>query len=54
MIALFAELKTRMEKRRAYNRTVSEIKAMPLDVALDLDLYRGDAERIASQVVYGR
>lgn len=53
MMALLADLRTRIEKRRAYNRTVQEIKSMPLDVALDLDLYRGDAEIIAARAVYG-
>jgi hypothetical protein len=26
---------------------------MPLDVALDLDIYRGDARKIAHRAVYG-
>lgn len=43
----------RMKKRRAYNRTLRELKSMPLDVALDLDIYPGDAERIARRAVYG-
>ncbi|MEM9854132.1 MAG: hypothetical protein AAF841_06720 [Pseudomonadota bacterium] len=52
-MALLADLKTRLAKRRAYNRTVSELKSMSLDVALDLDLYPGDAEVIAARAVYG-
>lgn len=36
-----------------YRRTVAEIEAMPLDVALDLDIYREDATRIARHAVYG-
>ena len=43
-----------LNKRAAYNRTVREIKNMPLDVALDLGIYRDDAEKIAHQAVYGR
>ncbi|MEL6915097.1 MAG: hypothetical protein AAFP13_11400 [Pseudomonadota bacterium] len=54
MLALLAHLNTQIEKRRAYNRTVAELKALPIDVALDLDLYQGDAERIAARAVYGR
>ncbi len=46
-------LKGRLEKRAAYNRTVREIRSLPIDVALDLDLYAGDAERIARRAVYG-
>ena len=54
MYDLFNSLNTRIEKHRKYSRTVAEIRAMPLDVALDLGIYRGDAEKIAAQAVYGR
>jgi uncharacterized protein YjiS (DUF1127 family) len=54
MTDLFSTLKTRAVKRAQYRRTVRELRALPLDVALDLDLYRGDAERIAARAVYGR
>ncbi len=47
-------LRHRLHNRSLYNRTVTELRAMPLDVALDLDLYQGDAERIARSAVYGR
>ncbi|WP_218588628.1 hypothetical protein [Marivita hallyeonensis] len=47
-------MRDRIEKRAAYNRTVREIRNMPLDVALDLDIYPGDAEKIAYHAVYGR
>lgn len=46
-------LSTAYAKRRQYNRTVAELKSMPLDTALDLDLYTGDAHRIAARAVYG-
>ncbi|MGR3467207.1 MAG: hypothetical protein ACU0CI_04955 [Shimia sp.] len=49
-----SDLNTRIARRRAYHRTVNEIRNMPLDVALDLNIYQGDAERIATQAVYGR
>ena len=42
-----------IQKRVAYLRTKSELEAMPLNVALDLDIYRGDAAKIASKAVYG-
>ncbi|MEM9970592.1 MAG: hypothetical protein AAF762_05790 [Pseudomonadota bacterium] len=42
-----------INKRRAYNRTVRELKKIPLDVALDLGIYKGDAEKIARKAVYG-
>ena len=41
------------QKRARFRRTVAELRAMPLDVALDLDIHRGDAERIARAAVYG-
>lgn len=40
-------------KRAAFNRLVREIRAMPLDVALDLDIHRGDAREIAREAIYG-
>lgn len=54
MAHLMSSLRNRLEKRAAYHRTVREIRSMPLDVALDLNIYQGDAERIATEAVYGR
>ncbi len=42
-----------LKKRRAYNRTLHELRRLPLDVALDLDIYPGDAEKLARRAVYG-
>ena len=53
MTNLISTLKDRVHKRVAYQRTVAELRALPLDVALDLDLHREDAERIAAKAVYG-
>jgi uncharacterized protein YjiS (DUF1127 family) len=53
-MTMFATLRTAVAKRAAYARTVREIEAMPLDVALDLGIFREDAARIASRAVYGR
>ena len=53
MTVLLSTFRERLEKRAQYRRTVRELRAMPLDVALDLDLYPGDAERIAAGAVYG-
>ena len=53
MTDLFSSLGTRLGKHAQYRRTVRELRAMPLDVALDLELYPGDAERIAARAVYG-
>ena len=42
-----------LKKRRAYNHTLQELRRLPLDVALDLDIYPGDAEKLARRAVYG-
>ena len=47
-------LKETLRKRAQYNRTVSEIRSMPLDVALDLGIFKEDAEKLARHAVYGR
>ncbi|MFQ6553370.1 hypothetical protein AAD018_013615 [Aestuariibius insulae] len=52
-MSLITTLKDQARKRAAYRRTVSEIRKLPLDVALDLDIDRADAKRIASRAVYG-
>ena len=54
MAHFMSSLRDRLQKRAAYHRTVREIRSMPLDVALDLDIYPGDAERIAQHAIYGR
>jgi uncharacterized protein YjiS (DUF1127 family) len=54
MTHLIATLKTRLDQRARYNRTLRELRRMSLDTALDLDIYRGDLRRIASEAVYGQ
>lgn len=49
MTSLIKELK----KRRLYNQTVREISNMPIDVANDLGIYRGEAHALAARAVYG-
>ena len=53
MMQVIERLKTAARQRAAYNRTISELESMPLDVALDLDLYPGDFRKIAHRAVYG-
>ncbi|MGX9354403.1 hypothetical protein ACS3SW_04350 [Roseobacteraceae bacterium S113] len=53
MAHFMSSLRDRLAKRAAYQRTVEEIRKMPLDTALDLDIYRDDAEQIAYRTVYG-
>lgn len=42
-----------LKKRQAYYRTWNELRNLPTDVALDLDIYPGDAKRLARRSVYG-
>ena len=53
MMSFISTLKTAAQRRAAYSRTVAELENLPLDVALDLDIHRGDARRIAHRAVYG-
>ena len=53
MSSIMTRIRTAAERRRRYSRTVREIQTMPIDVALDLDLHRGDARRIARRAIYG-
>ena len=54
MPAILTRIQTRLRQRADYARTVAELRAMPLDVAIDLDIYPPDAEKLAAQAVYGR
>lgn len=53
MSTLIHQIQDRISKRIRYAKTVSELRNLPIDTALDLDLYHGDAEKIAAQAVYG-
>lgn len=54
MFTMIESLKTAARKRADYIRTRNEIARLPLDIALDLDIYPGDAAKIAHAAVYGR
>jgi uncharacterized protein YjiS (DUF1127 family) len=53
IMTMFTTIRTALTKRAAYIRTRNEIRAMPQDVALDLGIFRGDADAIAYQAIYG-
>ncbi|MCF1710149.1 hypothetical protein L0V05_15135 [Tabrizicola sp. J26] len=53
MLNVIERLKEAARKQALYRRTRQEIERMPLDIALDLGIYRGDAEQIARKAVYG-
>ena len=52
-MTLFNSIRTAAAKRAAYARTRSEIQRLSLDVALDLGIFREDADKIARRAVYG-
>ncbi|WP_394153039.1 hypothetical protein [Loktanella salsilacus] len=52
-MTLITTIRKTIEKRAVYSRTLQEIKSMPLDVALDLNIDRENAAQIARQAVYG-
>jgi len=54
MKKLVNRLKAAAAQRALYLHTRDEIARMPLDIALDLDIYPGDAARLAREAVYGR
>ena len=54
MTKVFVMLKDAARNYAMYRATRDEIANMPLDVALDLGIYRADAERIAREAVYGK
>ena len=45
---------TELKKHREYVRTMREIRELPLNTALDLGIYPGDAKEIARRAVYGK
>jgi uncharacterized protein YjiS (DUF1127 family) len=54
MLTVIEQLKTAARNQARYRRTRDEIARMPLDVALDLGIYPGDADRIAREAVWGK
>jgi uncharacterized protein YjiS (DUF1127 family) len=53
MMTVIEKLRTAARERARYRQTRDEIARMPLDVALDLGIYPGDAEAIARKAVWG-
>lgn len=54
MLSMFDQIREAAQRYARYHKTRAEIARLPLDVALDLDLYPADADRIARAAVYGR
>jgi uncharacterized protein YjiS (DUF1127 family) len=49
----FSEFRAVLRNRAAYRRTISELKRLPLDARLDLDIYDAEIPAIARRAVYG-
>jgi uncharacterized protein YjiS (DUF1127 family) len=54
MISVYEMLKTAAANYSLYRQTRNEIANLPADIALDLGIYPGDADRIAREAVYGK
>ena len=52
-MSILNTVRTSVQKRVAYSRLKRELRAMPLDVALDLGLFREDAKKTARTAIYG-
>ncbi len=52
-MTMLHSVRSALQKRAAYQRTKNEIRAMSLDVALDLGIFREDASKIAAKAIYG-
>ncbi|MEJ6389260.1 hypothetical protein [Gymnodinialimonas ulvae] len=55
MASILTTIRTAAHKRAAYNRIVSEISALPPELAVeDLGIFPEDAQKIAYRSVYGK
>ncbi len=52
MSAYAKETRSRFAKHMAYRRTLNELRALPLNIKLDLDISGIEAE-VAKKAVYG-
>lgn len=51
-MTFYTDIRAALARRAAYRRTVSELRNLPIDVRLDLDI-AGIEDRVARQAVYG-
>lgn len=52
-MTILSTIQTRIAQHAAYLRTRRALENMPLDVAIDLDIFTSDAHQIARRAVYG-
>lgn len=54
-MTLYSTVRSAIEKRALYRKTLRELNALATDYAIeDLGIYPGDAARIAREAVYGK
>lgn len=53
-MALIKRIQHAALKRAAYLETRDQLRSLPLDIALDLDIDRTAAKQIARRAVYGK
>lgn len=53
MKSFVSQVRTAARKRRAYMRTLSELRQLPQDTRRDLDLGTDELRSIAHRAVYG-
>ena len=54
MLTVFDRLIAAARDRARFRQTRNDIARMPLDVALDLGIYPGDADELARKAVWGK
>ena len=54
MLTVFDRLIAAARDRARFRQTRNEIARMPLDVALDLGIYPGDADELARKAVWSK
>lgn len=52
-MSLFTHLRAAVRRHAEYQRTLSELRAIPAAMAEDIGIFPGDARRIARSAVYG-
>lgn len=53
-MTMFTDIRDRLAKRAAYNRTRHELANLPTELAIqDLGIFPSDADKIARRAVYG-
>ena len=52
MTHFFSDLRSRMHKRAAYRETLAELRALPLQSRIDIDV-AGREDAVARKAVYG-